>query len=419
MAYRGKKLKDLKGDARRDRIKTLLANPGTRRLVPTADLPQNLARKRLLNDRLDQEVVPGSPLTERGLAREANAAVDVQYGDQKRLYERQAQATPGYYAAYLNQLRSQQQADAQRSANTAGAIGALYSSGPQAPNSQQSNVGAMQAGTVQALGAAQGNYSSALQAAAQAGGIQALQAVKAKQAELAGTMGSANQQYRSKRRSEEFTNVATAALTGQKQDTADADFSAQTGFTPAQWAQLSPSEKLDALKKASRAKAKPATPKAPPADQPYKYGYTKKEWLALPLAERQRITKANETKPGKKGKDDKPTTGPGSVSPAEEHKRVDQVDKVYGLLRNPIIELKNPTTGTVTTKRLSPTQMRDHLRAQGINPNVLRVALSRFHNKGAVGPDGISAAHALGIHVGGRWKRVKGPKKSGAEAAPQ
>jgi hypothetical protein len=39
-----------------------------------------------------------------------------------------------------------------------------------------------------------------------------------------------------------------------------------------------------------------------------------------------------------------------------------------------------------------------------VDPRILRVARSRYHNKGKLGPDGVRAAHAIGLHVGGRYK---------------
>src|SRR3954447_4527592 len=105
MAYHGPSIKDLQKRknpaALQARVQQLAANPGTRGLVDTSLLQRfglaGLARKRLLNERLNAPVVPGSPMTNRDLAREANAAGDVQYGAQRRLLQRQQAQAPDYY----------------------------------------------------------------------------------------------------------------------------------------------------------------------------------------------------------------------------------------------------------------------------------------------------------------------------------
>jgi hypothetical protein len=232
-AYKGPKLSELQKRknpaALQARVQQLAANPGTRGLVDTSLLQRfgltGLAKKRLLNERLAQPVVPGSTMTNRDLARESNAAMDVQYGDQRRLLERQQTQAPDYYQAYIDELKKAQAGATAQGAQTGQAIQALYSSGPMSPGSNQATLGAAQAGTANLLGQTQANYQQALQNAVQSGKLKALADIGQKRADLAATEGQANLQYRSKRRSEEMQNVATAALANVKTDTAQ---SAQT-----------------------------------------------------------------------------------------------------------------------------------------------------------------------------------------------
>jgi hypothetical protein len=413
-AYKGPKLSELQKRknpaALQARVQQLAANPGTRGLVDTSLLQRfgltGLAKKRLLNERLAQPVVPGSTMTNRDLARESNAAMDVQYGDQRRLLERQQTQAPDYYQAYIDELKKAQAGATAQGAQTGQAIQALYSSGPMSPGSNQATLGAAQAGTANLLGQTQANYQQALQNAVQSGKLKALADIGQKRADLAATEGQANLQYRSKRRSEEMQNVATAALANVKTDTAQSaqtqkglDFLAKTGHTPA-FAAAHPGQFAKDVA-ASKRKAKSATP-----DAPYKYGYTKKEWLALPLSERQRITKANEKKP-KGPKAPKPTTGPGSLPTGKEASIAGQVEKIYNWLVNPP---KWPT-GPKKGQQMTPSEVVNSLGNLGVlspkgpvDPRILRVARSRYHNKGKLGPDGVRAAHAIGLHVGGRYK---------------
>lgn len=307
MAYKGASLAELRKRknpaALQARVKQLASNPATRGLVDTALLERfgygAQSQQRALNTRLNTPVVSGSTMSNRDLAHEANANVMAQYGPQKAVLGRQEQAIPAYYAAYVKALQQDQQAALQQGTQSANAVNSFYSSGPQAPGSPQGQIGQAQAGTAQLLGQTQANLQGTLQSAAQSGALQALNAVKAKQADLAAQMGAANVEYRGKRRSEELQNVSTYALAGGKlaasQDKARTDFIAKFGISPERFRSMSPAERLKTIKTSAGA----AHPAKPTPDAPFKYGYTKKEWLALPLSKRQEITKANSKNGGK------------------------------------------------------------------------------------------------------------------------
>lgn len=103
--YKGPKLTQLHGAQRDARIKQLLSSPGTRKLVPTKDLPADLRAKRQLNQRLAQPIVPGSSTTQRDLAHQREAAVNLQYGPNAVGASQQRERETGdWYDAYLREL---------------------------------------------------------------------------------------------------------------------------------------------------------------------------------------------------------------------------------------------------------------------------------------------------------------------------
>jgi hypothetical protein len=64
------------------RARQLAANPATRAALADKFLSPAQLKQRQLNQRLDTPVTPGSTLTNRQLAQQRNAAVQVQYGPQ-------------------------------------------------------------------------------------------------------------------------------------------------------------------------------------------------------------------------------------------------------------------------------------------------------------------------------------------------
>src|SRR5207247_5951083 len=82
-----------------------------------------------------------------------------------------------------------------------------------------------------------------------------------------------------------------------------------------------------------------------------KYGYTNAEWQAMTSAQRQKIMldydkkhHAATTTP-KAPKDKKPTTGPGSLTPAAEQKIVTKVNSYLGQMQNPPLWDHGPGKG--------------------------------------------------------------------------
>src|SRR5262245_31166562 len=108
----------------RSAIKQALANPKWRRYVPDKYAPASVrqhrqanVKKAALNKRLDTPITPGSTTTERDLARESQAAMDVKYGpleaEQRKnvgMAEAAVRDVGGWYDQYLAQLQGHQQA---------------------------------------------------------------------------------------------------------------------------------------------------------------------------------------------------------------------------------------------------------------------------------------------------------------------
>lgn len=127
----------------------VLANPGLRSKLSAATLQKYApaqAKKRALNLRLAQPIVPGSSTTNRDLAQESKAAMDVKYGplqaDQQRALGQQQQEqrdVGGWYDQYLAAVR-------QHAANV-GTIGTQAATAGQ--NLQQGVTGLGQAGLAQ------------------------------------------------------------------------------------------------------------------------------------------------------------------------------------------------------------------------------------------------------------------------------
>jgi hypothetical protein len=110
------------------RARQLAANPATRAALADKFLSPAQLKQRQLNQRLDTPVTPGSTLTNRQLAQQRNAAVQVQYGPQDQALGSRLAASQqtekdqaGWYQDYLNELAQHKKnvADISANANTA------------------------------------------------------------------------------------------------------------------------------------------------------------------------------------------------------------------------------------------------------------------------------------------------------------
>ena len=130
-----------------------------------------------------------------------------------------------------------------------------------------------------------------------------------------------------------------------------------------------------------------------------------KGWVRKHPNEAAALTKTYNAKTQKPGK--KPITGPGSLSTDAENKVVTSASSLFGLLSHPPKWPGGPLKGKVMT----PDQVLNHYASSGTDPRIVALAKSLHANGGKLDAAGIKAAHALGIHVGGRWGTARKPKR--------
>lgn len=423
-------------------LKKKLANPGERSKLPAKYLSKGQQQQRAMNVRLAQPVasIPGtqlaSPVTERDLAHEAGAATNVRYGPQEgAIAEQLAQAvqqksdTNTWYEDYKNRLQTyQQQVGAyQQGANDAmqGLQQGVTGLGQQDNAFVQSQQAGMPQGTASAppasvgqnanaalavrqgiagnyganqaqVGAANNTYASNL--ANVVGPQQQLTALSEKQGginkvltrktTLKGQEGDYNQQYRATRRSDETKNLLAAGALGINATNA----------------------KTSAAKAVETARHNRATlrQQVKAEQDTHTVALANANTTAENLTETERHNRVMERlKKANPGKTVKPATGPGSISSAAETKVVDKVKQLKQLMGN-----STWPGGPLKGKKMTAEQVRHHYQAQGLDDDIIRLAYSLYKNNGKLGPDGVRAAHALGIHVGGRWGQVGNTPKS-------
>jgi hypothetical protein len=144
---------------------------------------------------------------------------------------------------------------------------------------------------------------------------------------------------------------------------------------------------------ASTAKAKGQTVNA--------YGYTAKEWTAFTPDRRRQImaqVKKEQRAPGKDpAKAPEPVSGPGSLTPVKEAAIVSQINQVVSIIKGskrPDHELRMFfANGQNPLKKV-------------IDPRVINIAFD-VARRGGLSQPNVKAAHDLGIHVGGHFKKLK------------
>lgn len=428
------------------RIKQMLKNPGLRSTLADKYLTPELLAKRNENRRLARPVVPGSSMTNRDLAHARDAAVQVQYGPEQQALgqqlatQRQQQRDMGgFFDQYINDVR---QAATRIQGNNAAANTAmqnLVGAAGKIPTalgsdaSSQNVTDAQNASAIrQALLASFGSTMTATGRNAeneattrgfvvapgqklqnQAQGFRNISAVREKQTELGQRKGAFASRFVGDTKSNEAKNVLAAQALGL--DITKAKQSAvnqagaggeKYGYTPSEWLSLSASQRA-AIVKAS--KPKTAAPGASQmATQAAKHGYTLAEWRNLSTQERRDVIAKDQKTGG--AKKVKPVTGPGSLTPQAEQKVVSQINKVYQALAHPTKVVLDANKNQ-TIRPASVDEVLARLRSQAIDPNVINVARSLLANGGkGLGPWGVQNAHDLGIHVGSRWKIIKGGK---------
>ncbi len=438
--------------AKKPSVKKKLANPGERSKLPASALTPQQRQQRQMNQRLDAPIanLPGTPYqsstTERQLAHQANAATTVEFGGSEQATKQalaqavQHQQNVGsYYDDYRTQLQALQ---GQAQAFNAGAMAAAQqypgmvtglagqtqqqvqqnqaSRGP-----EQGAIGAQTTATDASNAAAVGQSTAAALGANQAllGGVQQtylgqlannvapaqkIQAVNQAQTGITNAQsdiktlkqkeGAYNSSYRQNARDSETKNLLAGATLGlNAQKASDTNKNA------------------DATRKAN-SDAKAATLKQQIRSESDRHA----EAIARAKTDRDRLAETKrhnkemaDIRRANKGKTIKPATGPGSISSSAENSVVSKVNQLKQLMGHSVWP-GGPRKG----KPMTAEEVRHHYQAQGVDDNIIHLAYSLAKNNGQVGPDGVKAAHALGIHVNGRWKQVgANPNAGPANAA--
>jgi hypothetical protein len=125
------------------------------------------------------------------------------------------------------------------------------------------------------------------------------------------------------------------------------------------------------------------------------------------------------TGPPKKEKPEEsdPKSGPGSLTPATEQKRISQVRTIRSLFREGVV-IKDGYG--VVQRRIKPGDI-EGIRAyllteKTVDPLAVSIGLSLYKNKGKLDRKGVKNAHLYGIHVGGNFGIAKPTKKAGPPA---
>lgn len=300
-------------------------------------LPMSLARKLMVAD-----PDPAHQAAQSNLDRQVNAQVVEKYGPAQGQLTQQAKAIPDWFKAYQAQVNSaadsNKQAAAAAQAQIAGLQGALTGLGTTqakdlqageaasagvrgaTPNTAAIGTTATNAGGVRrdllgsfaGLVATQGAGQSARDAEQSrfAGGqqVQALSDNSRAQGQLASQRGSyavtARQALLDAAHKSALEDAAFGLDVTKANDAASAAATAgdHYGYTNAQWAQMTPAERLQAMRAGTAATTRPSTPN-PNANPGDHYGYTNAEWAKLPLDQRRKIIAAAKSKP--KAKDPK------------------------------------------------------------------------------------------------------------------
>jgi hypothetical protein len=297
-AYKGKKLAEMHGAERAARIKQLLASPGTRKLVPTADLPTSYRHQRELNTRLNSPIVQGGTTTQRDLAHSREAAVTTQFGPNAvGAYQQREKDTGGWFDEFqrrIEQFRQNeqgygQQADAQVAnlGNVQGPAGSTPQDAGVADDAKKAAavrsaiLGAMQ-GQIAGQSRAANSYADTLANVVVPGQkVQALTQARGATDELKGKIGAFRTQFESDAKTAEGKDVLARQALGINATKAAADIASTTTSTTKTQADIDFFNKHGFYP--------PTGPPTPKSDQGYgpgkvgmnKYGYTYAEWTKL------------------------------------------------------------------------------------------------------------------------------------------
>jgi hypothetical protein len=392
---------------------------------------------------LDQPITPGSSITRRQAQRMAANAKNVRYGGQETGLAQQLAAAQqqgvdqsGWYQQYLDALKGYQQSTQERAAAANAAVqqqansfraldqgnltaqqqamqadaaqrGATVDPNLAARASDASVVRQALQGGLGALIASQGlsagNRASNLaqvvgpgqRLQAQAQNMRQQGALREQQTSLKGQEGSFAQQFLDSLRGDEAKNILAASIASGKDLTAQERIKETVRHNKA-------SEHNTAAQRRATAKAKGLTVNA--------YGYTAKQWAAFSPDQRRKImaqVKKEQRAPGK-GKDGKPTQGPGSISPSEENTIAKPVDNAASWARK--LQRQGKSQGQIRQLLLQGLSAKSSEGATLTIPKFDAYAVNAAMDlafRGGLSPANVRALHRMGVHVNGRWRILK------------
>lgn len=147
------------------------------------------------------------------------------------------------------------------------------------------------------------------------------------------------------------------------------------------------------------------------------FGYTRDEWEKLSPKQKSAARKGK----GGKASKDTPHSGLGSLTPEQENKVATKIRtaaaRFESLRGGPIVE--KDSYGNVVHKFKTDSELARYMKANGVDPLIVDIAVSLYRNKGKLGPDGTRKAQLLGVHVGKRWPRVSKTSATPAPKAPE
>jgi hypothetical protein len=386
-------------------------------------------------DPLDQPITPGSSITRRQAQRMAHNATNVRYGQQETGIGQQIASAQqlgvdqsGWYQQYLDALKGYQQSTQDRATATNTAVKALGDSfrgldqsNATAQNTSMQADAATRGATVDPNLASRASDASVVRQALQGGlgalianqgrsagdrasnlaqvvgpgqrlqaqvqNVRNVGALQEQKTNLKGQEGSFAQQFIDSLRGDEAKNILAASIASGRDLTAKANTKETIRHHKADEGNTAAARKAAAAAKGETVNS---------------YGYTTKEWAAFSPDRRRQImaqVKKEQRAPGA-DKTPKPTSGPGSLTPVKEASIVSQIQQVVSIIKGskrPDHELRMFfANGQNPLKKV-------------IDPRIINIAFD-VARKGGLSNPNVKAAHDLGIHVGGHFKKLNGHK---------
>lgn len=454
-----KKWSQLSGRQRNERAAKLSKNAGTRAGIPTKYLKgfagaDKLRAQRAMNQRLDSEFVPGSGVSNRQVARDRNAALDLEFAGPERELDTAIRDSgyhentrlPAWFADYRASIQQAQTRNQDNAKFFTGLTAGLSKGDENITGQHKNEIAASQAAQQKVTGATgdpnagqvadnasqirramtesfgaglisqasaqdrflddyQGRIIPGLQFAEQQTERSRGRKFADEKVGLLRERGSAGAKYMETRRDKEHTKTLENAAYGLKEREAelgaktDAMKTNQWGYTAEEWAKKPQKERQRIIaqqKKAGRAPSKPT----------YHYGFTDKEWAKM-SPEQRKSAKAEWDKAG-----DKPAKG---KDKSTSRKTNDSTGQAWVGMRNWVDKLLRENPG-MTRKQAVAHARRHHKDWFGsAKETVLSAALDlRFNPDKKVHPKNRARAKDGGLYIDSKG-RVYSAKTPGGD----